>query len=316
MKKQPNFFIVGAPKAGTTSLYHYLRQHPEIYMSPLKEPNYFASEIRPENFGAEFQEWVQRETRELREYLCRPVLEQRFGGIVADWKDYLKLFEAVTAEKAIGEASVCYLWSRTAARNIFSAVPGAKLLMILRNPADRAFSQYLHAVTNGWVRESFRARIDVALGRGREPFGILNPFLEFGLYYEQVKRYLEFFPAANLRIYLFEDYQKQPGSVLADIFCFLDVDPSFEPNISQRHLEPRIPRSVKLAYWLKRYGIWEGVRKISPPAVRSAFRTVAFRKRESVLMDAEARKLLTVYYQDDVRQLSDLLCRDLNAWLS
>jgi hypothetical protein len=132
----PNFFVVGAPKAGTTSLYHYLDQHPQIFMSPIKEPNYFATEIRPENFGDELQPQVAEDLRELQEYLQGPMREKRFGGLVSQWDDYLRLFQSVETEKAIGEASVCYLWSKTAAANIRSRIPGAKIIMILRNPAE------------------------------------------------------------------------------------------------------------------------------------------------------------------------------------
>lgn len=316
MKALPNFFIVGAPKAGTTSLYHYLLQHPQIYMSPIKEPNYFAPEVRPANAGPAFQKRVSRDICELQEYLRRPVLSQRFGGIVSNWLDYLRLFEGAKGARAIGEASVFYLYSKMAARNIVARIPDSKILMILRNPADRAFAQYLHTVTNGLVRESFRTQIEIALRQSYEHFGILRPFLELGLYFEQVKRFLRFFPAANVRIYFFEDYQKQPLEMLVDIFRFLDVDPTFAPNLSQRHLEPRIPKLVTLAYFLKRYGIWQRAAALSPLALRSLFRMVAFRDRRSLAMGDEVRKWLIDYYRDDVGQLSDLLGCDLSAWLS
>src|SRR5579864_1438595 len=119
MIRLPNFFIVGAPKAGTTSLYHYLDQHPQIYMSPVKEPNYFASEVRLEGFSEEFREQAVTDIAQLRKYLDGPISEKRFGGLVAAWPDYLKLFKNVQGEQAIGEASVCYLWSESASRNIF-----------------------------------------------------------------------------------------------------------------------------------------------------------------------------------------------------
>ena len=156
MQPEPNFFIVGAPKAGTTSLYHYLDQHPQIYMSPIKEPNYFASEIRPENFCEELQPRVQRDQDELREYLRGPTFQKRFGGIVAEWSDYLRLFQNAGAENAIGEASVCYLWSQTAARNISAKIPSARIVMILRDPVERAFSQYLQMSASGLAPAAFQ----------------------------------------------------------------------------------------------------------------------------------------------------------------
>src|SRR5436853_5806169 len=92
-KRMPNFFVVGAPKAGTTSLYHYLDQHPEVYMSPIKEPNYFSSEVRPENLSEELQERSRNDLQAVKEYLRGPMSEKRFGGMVLEWEDYLRLFQ-------------------------------------------------------------------------------------------------------------------------------------------------------------------------------------------------------------------------------
>src|ERR1700741_136684 len=98
---QPTFFIVGAPKAGTDELYYHLDQHPEIYMSPLKEPCYFSEEIRPENFHPSLQKQVQTGISSLRKYLDDGMPYQRFGGMISEWSDYLKLFSRVSTEKAI-----------------------------------------------------------------------------------------------------------------------------------------------------------------------------------------------------------------------
>src|ERR1700722_13551212 len=130
MPNLPSFFIVGAPKAGTTSLYHYLDQHPEIFMSPIKEPNYFASEIRNENLAEELRELADKDLTEQREFLRGAMTEKRIGGMISEWADYLKLFQNARDEKALGEASVCYLWSRTAAENIRAKIPGAKIIMV------------------------------------------------------------------------------------------------------------------------------------------------------------------------------------------
>src|SRR3954468_25016760 len=104
-RRLPNFFVVGAPKAGSTSLYHYLDQHPQVYMCPIKEPNYFASEIRPNNVSEELQGRLRRDIDALKAYLNGPMSEHRFGGMVVEWEDYLKLFENFEEEIAIGEAS-------------------------------------------------------------------------------------------------------------------------------------------------------------------------------------------------------------------
>ena len=126
--KLPNFILAGAPKSGTTALYHYLRQHPQIYMSPIKEPCYFAAEIRPDNLTATHLQHIRRMSRKL---------PAPFGWLVSEWDDYVRLFQDVQHETAIGEASVAYLWSETAATNIASRLPDAKIIAVLRDPSER-----------------------------------------------------------------------------------------------------------------------------------------------------------------------------------
>jgi hypothetical protein len=315
-RRLPNFFVVGAPKAGTTSLYHYLGQHPEVYMSPIKEPNFFASEIRPENVSEELQERVRRDMNGVKAYLQGRMSENRFGGMVLEWEDYLKLFQNVKEEKAIGEASVLYLWSKTAAGNIFSRIPDAKIVIILRDPAERAFSQYLHGVTNGIIYESFRQHIYNGSRENNEKFRVGYPSLELGLYYEQVNRYLEIFPRENVRIFFFEDYRQRPARMLKELFCFLNVDSSFTPDMSRKDLEPQVPRAVVFAPFLKRYGVWQRFKELSPRIFRSQLRKIAFRKRRSLVMDSRDRAYLRDYYRDDILKLSNLLGRDLHHWLT
>src|SRR5215469_12354579 len=179
----PNFFIAGAPKAGTTSLYHYLDQHPQIYMSPIKEPSYFSLEIRLENFGPDMQELTRRDMPFLREYLDGPMTTKRWGGPITRWEDYLRLFRGVQEEAAIGEASVCYLWSETAPRHIAEKVPEAKILLILRDPTERAFSHYLHAVSGGITQGTFREYVELDLRCRNTKFTFRHPLLAYGRYY-------------------------------------------------------------------------------------------------------------------------------------
>jgi hypothetical protein len=311
----PNFFIVGAPKAGTTSLYHYLGQHPDVYMSPVKEPNYFAEEIRLGNISAQWQDWAQREDNALQLYLRGPMQEKRFGGIVSRWSDYLKLFENVNGEKAIGEASVCYLWSKTAARNIAASRPDAKILMVLRNPVDRAFSQYKQALASGLIGRSFREQVRKSLNNKSDQFELLNPFLEFGLYYEQVKRYTERFSAENLRICLYEDYKQAPARVTTDIFRFLAVDAQFFPDVSEKHLQVSLPRFNRVSFMLKKCGVWSSLKNIVPDDLVPIVKKWAVKNTHSVELDPGDRVQLSNYYRENVVQLSDLIKRDLSAWL-
>jgi hypothetical protein len=313
---QPDFFLVGAPKAGTTSLYHYLRQHPQIYMSPIKEPNYFASEIRIENVCSEMRDHARRDLEAMHKYLNGPMSKPRFGGMISEWDDYLKLFQHGRGARAVGEASVCYLWSRTAAANIFARVPQARILMVLRNPADRAFSEYWHSVNAGATRMSFRQAIETSLQRNRGQFDVFYPFLEFGLYYDQVRRYLDLFGKERVRIYVFEDeYRQRAPQMLAEILDFLGVDPSFTPDTSERRLQAQVPQSLTVNYLLKRHGLWEHLKSLCPEFLRRPLKKIVFKRSGGATMDAEDRAFLIAHYRDDIRKLETLLGRDLSGWL-
>jgi hypothetical protein len=272
----PNFFLVGAPKSGTTSLYHYLDQHPEIYMSRIKEPHYFSSEIRLENLSPKLRPRAETDARKLRAYLDGPMLEKKFGGPVSEWPDYLKLFRGAEGHKAIGEASVCYLWSESAATNIRSRIPDARIIGVLRNPVETAFSMYSQTFRGGALTCTFREAIEMGLTQRGGPIDLMHPFLDLGLYSEQVRRFLLNFPRERVRIYWYDDYQSDPGSTLADIFRFLEVAADFQPDMSKRYLESG---TVDLP------------------------------------MEPADRAFLTDFYREDIRKLVELLGRDLSGWL-
>jgi hypothetical protein len=272
----PNFFLAGAPKSGTTSLYHYLDQHPEIYMSPIKEPNYFASEIRMVRFSERLRSRAERDAKALQTYLAGPMREKRFGGLVTEWADYQKLFREAEGRKAIGEASVCYLWSESAATNIRRGIPDARIIVVLRNPVELLFSMYIHTLRSRAIELTFREAIEMALEQRGGAIDVMHPFLDFGFYYGQVKRLLENFSHDRLRIYWYEDYRADAARMLADIFRFLEVDSDFLPDMSQRYLEAGMP---------------------------------------NIVLGAADRAFLVHLYRDDIGQLAELMQRDLSQWL-
>ncbi|HEY1758336.1 MAG TPA: sulfotransferase domain-containing protein [Bryobacteraceae bacterium] len=312
---EPTFFIAGAPKAGTTSFYHQMDQHPQIYMSPIKEPCYFASELRIENFNEELRPRLRRESESLREYLRGPMTLKRFGGPVAEWEDYLLLFRNVRKEVAIGEASVSYLWSQTAAKNIAARIPDAKIILILRDPVDRAFSQYLQAVSSGLVHSSFREEIIANMNSRSGKFGVLNPFLEFGNYGAQVQRFLDVFSQDNVLIHIYEEMRTNPPDAMAETFRFLGVSAEFASASSARFMEPRVPRLMSAGYRLKKRGIWQSASRLIPERMRPALRRVIHRPRGSLMVDPKDRAYLRSHYREDILKLEQLLNRDLHFWL-
>ena len=312
----PNFFVAGTPKAGTTSFSQQLDSHPRIYMCPIKEPCYFASELRIENFTEAWQARLRSENESLREYLRGPMTSKRFGGPVVEWQDYLSLFRNVRAETAIGEASVSYLWSQTAARKIASLIPHAKIILLLRNPVDRAFSQYLQAVSSGLVRSSFRALIEAGTAPRSRQFDVLNPFLEFGMYSEQVRRYLDLFPRENLLIHIYEEMRRNPEEAMARTFQFLNVGVPEGTAPTARFMEPRVPRMLFLGYSLKKFGIWQKTGRMLPDSLRPVVRKAVNRPRASLKIAPEDRAFLQNHYREDILKLESLLQRNLRFWLA
>jgi len=182
----PNFFIVGAAKAGTTSLYAWLRQHPQVYMSPVKEPHYFSRDL---------------------------VENVRF--VIRKERDYLKLFRRAAGYKAIGEASASYLpFGRIVAERIKAAVPHARILIILRDPVERCFADYLMHVRTGREPRSFYEAL------------VKSPLSKVYIqrYAQPVSDYLGIFGKENVLVLMFEDLKSNPRGLLKQVAQFLDID--------------------------------------------------------------------------------------------
>jgi hypothetical protein len=313
--REPNFFIVGAPKAGTTSLYHYLDQHPDIYMSPIKEPCHFSTETRPENFEAGLRAHAIRIEEDVRKYLDGPMDEKRSGGIVSAWDDYLRLFSRATTQKAIGEASVNYLWSKSAAEGIASRIPQARIIMVLRSPADRAFSQYLHNLSDGHISQSFIDYVRASLRYSGEGLGIHEPFLEMGFYADQVQRYFDRFPQEQIGIWFYEETKLRPREFLREVLEFLKVDSSFIPDTSRRYNEPQIAKAVKSIQMIRRLGVLHSLQRITPTPIKTLVRSAIYKPSGSATMAPEDRALMLDFYRSDIHRLEAILKRDLGAWL-
>jgi hypothetical protein len=310
----PNYFIVGTGKAGTTSLHAYLSQHPQIYMSPVKEPCYFAAEIRGQNLSEPVRRHVGKQSFHLADVVNDGLPVKPLGWLAGDWDDYLRLFQGVRDETAIGEASAAYLWSETAAAAIRSRIPEAKIVMILRDPAERAFSHYLHQLAVGLTRSTFREHIKKCEHVSHEELSIWYPFLEIGLYSQQVKRYLDLFPHENVRIYWYEEVWPQQGRLLADLFAFLDVDATFCPDTTRKSHKRRAPRIPRAHHFFKKHRLWYPLKALIPGSLQPHVQKLLFRS-DSLTMEAGDRQYLVDYYRKDIGKLESLLGRDLSGWL-
>jgi hypothetical protein len=311
----PNFFIAGAPKAGTDALYYDLDQHPEIYMSPLKEPCYFSREIRLENFHPSVRTQMQRLSEDTRQYFEDGVPYKRFGGIVSSSRDYDQLFSRVTDQKAIGEGSVCYLWSKTAPYSIASDIPNARIIIVLMDPAERAFQQYLKSVSDGTVGHSFGKHLELAMNP-EAGINVYNPFLAFGSYTEQLRRYMKCFSPHQLNISLYEDLLADHSAWFSGLLSFLEVDNSFVPREVEVPSKPHASRFIAIQHALHLHKLRNVAVGTLPTSVKTFAKRVTYTKADKLPeLQSRDRATLIDYYRSDILQLQDLIRRDLSAWL-
>jgi hypothetical protein len=305
----PNFFIVGAAKSGTTALYHYLRQHPAIYMSPIKEPCFFAPEVV--DFNPRSRQLFESKRALMRAYLDGPMDEVRMGGFVLEWEQYVRLFRNVTKETAIGEASGSYLPSSTAPEAIRERIPAAKIVMMLRNPVDRVYSQYVAAAAEGITRRGF-AEWSRQQARKEEhhdpPFGPIW----IGRYAEHLGRFRSCFPPDQIRVCFYDDYKANPKAVLRDVFSFLGVDADYVVDTRIRHnvtLGPRFP-GLHAALVVR---LRPALARVLPRGIHRSL--VRWYRVEPARPSPDERKKVTEIYRQDIRELEVLTGRDLSGWL-
>ena len=308
MTTLPNFLILGAPKCGTTSLYAYLGQHPEVFMSFPKEPTFFGHEGEDGLFNGPGDNTGIYRTR-----------------MITNLDAYTALFNRVTTQKAVGEASTFYLYLPKAPLRIKKYVPDAKMFAVLRNPADRAYSNYLHLVRQ--VREpyTFTRALQEEPSRIKNNWNELWHYKSMGFYFEQVKRYYDMFGRSQVHIYLYEDFQKHPLSLMKEIFEILRVNSSFAPNISESYNVGYVPGSPTLVKgFYKTKALTQSLKKHIPQRlhwrVNRALAMVERAEHRNRVprppIQEEIRMSLLEDYREDILKLEELLQRDLSHWLS
>ena len=167
----------------------------------------------------------------------------------------------------------------------------------------------------GVIRCTFRQLIGDALRSNDAHFCSSWPLLEFGRYHELILRYMNVFPRSNIHISLYEDLERAPIALMADLYQFLDVQSNFECDVSQRHHKPSVPRFSGAAYFLKKWRLWSRFRAVVPRSLVGTARSLALRPHGSLVIDPADRTFLTDMYRDEIRKLEPLVNRDLSHWL-
>jgi hypothetical protein len=296
----PNLLIIGAAKAGTTSLHGYLQRHPQAYMSALKEPRYFAYD------------------GEVAESFAGPDASGLIEAIVKTQADYERLFDEAEDARVVGESSPAYLYSPTAPARIHKTVPSAKLVVALRDPAERAYSHWVDNVGAGWEPVlDFEQALDLADQRQRENWWRKWDYIGHGYYAEQLSRYLQLFPREQIKVLLFEDLKGDPDAVIRELLLFLELDPTLEHPGIRRENAGGVPRSRTLAAVASNpNALRTTARRLLPRSLRARVRReIAARNVHKPAMAPSARMRLVETYRRDIDLLADLIGRDLSSWL-
>lgn len=292
---RPDFFIVGAPKSGTTSMWAYLRAHPQIYMPRTKEPHRFGSDL----------EFTDRITDD----------------------EYIALFSGATPEQRIGEASVWYLYSERAALEIREFSPEARIIIMLRNPVDMIHSLHHEVAYQGTETiQDFEAALEAESDgprSGMMPFVVRPPkvvsYRSIGSYSSQVGRYLALFGARRVHVIIFEEFAGGTATVCEETLRFLEVDPTVVLDLPLLN-RSKGARSKTIHRLLHEPPprVRRVVRRLLPQRVRfevgAAIKNANRRHDPRAPMSRQLRSELIAHFAPDIERLEDLIGRDLSAW--
>jgi hypothetical protein len=297
MKTKPNFIIAGVARCGTTSLFHYLEQHPEIGMSKIKEPKYFSSldlELPQNGIGD----------------------KTVFSKVIVNEDSYDDLFSGLEKFKSVGEASSdCFYYHKAVIPRIKEKLGDVKMILCLRNPTERAFSAYNNLIRDSREYLNFRDGLNAEENRISENWDWMWYYKNGGLYSEAVKHFQNEFSA--VKIVFFEDLELKPKRVLTHLCEFLDVNPNVSIDYSTRYSHSGKPKSKlvslftsrknPLTFYLREFSLKFIPRKYLENIASSIF------KKDS--LDVEIEEELKSFFSKDIKELEVLTKRDLSSWL-
>ena len=299
----PNFLIVGAAKSGTTSVYEYLNDHPQVYMSPVKEPYFFSFVDKVPDFQGPFDEKTNKEE------------------IITSRAEYERLYDGVTNETAIGESSNAYLYLEGTAESIKKLVLDCKIVIILRDPVSRAFSHFLQHKMLGTEMLDFEEAIEKEDERKQKNWRWHYRYIDQGRDYWQVKRYLDVFGGEKVRVYLFDDLVGEPEQMMINLSEFLRIDPEFYRNYDFRRFnKPGLPKNQAMHHLIRHQNPVRKIAHVLTPLflrrwVVALIEKSNYKYDDKPTLDPGTRMKLKCLFESDIKKTAELIGRNLNMWL-
>jgi hypothetical protein len=297
----PSFLVIGAARSGTTSLHHYLGQHPDIYICPVNETNFFTLDA---DLPAADDPYL-RHMRSIYKWWVR------------DLAAYEQLFDGVSGEAAVGEVSPLYMQTLSAPRSIRRLLAYPKLIAVLRHPVDRMYAQLMGMRREGdESRTDLRAVVRAELERGVPEDAAFGSYIAASRYHHWLRGYFELFSREQIRIWLFDDFRASPATVMAEMFQFLGVDSTFAPDTSKRHNATGIIKGpVRRFIWTRSARLRRTLRPYLPGFIRHAGEPLFAGDLVKPPLDPNLRSELCELFRDEIGRLEDLIGRDLGHWL-
>ena len=288
----PNFFIVGAVKCGTTSLWAHLKKHPQVFLPDMKEPHFFLGPQPPPEPGDE-------------------IVEEHCAG---NEEAYHQLYENAVGYPAVGDASPSYLWEKDAPQRIHAVAPAARIVILLRDPVVRAHSRYLMNLELGTESGSFQEALRRDSSRARRLWWTARLYVEVGLFYEQVKRYFDTFGRDHVLVLFFDEFTKSPQQTLDRVTQHLGIGPlELSGAELAQPFNPYRRQRFGLLYRVATRIVSREIRqKLLPASVKHwlRFNSILYDTQKPPL-DDESRQYLQAIFEPDIRKLEELLGQKL-----
>ncbi len=302
VKPNINLFIVGAAKSGTTSLYNYLSQHPDFFSPRVKEPNFY-SDAESHNPAA---------------YLIPKKGQFYHNKIINDPAIYFDLFKEVENQKIVADSSPSYLWDQKSAERIYNDFPKAKIIILLRDPIQRAFSHFLMDLKDGnQSEENFKKALQNDAKTQPKVWGLSHLYTEIGYYYNQVKNYIDTFSSNQVKVILYKDFITNTEQNLKDICKFLNIDEKHIDLIDYKKIHnPYVVPKSKLSKRILTYKNKLGLLKVLVPKFVKEYlnNKMLFKQENKPKISTDDKTYLYTLFAKDIEQLEKLLQLDLTQW--
>ena len=289
MKPKVDFFIVGAAKAGTTSLYSYLNKHPEIEMSTIKEPDYFSNEF------------IEQQSLYYKKESIKSL--NKYHSLYSDTKNLIR-----------GEASVSYLFYEKVPKKIFKYNSRSKVIIMLRNPSDRAYSHYLMDKRLGFVRESFENIVHKKSTHKNSAL-FYQQYIELGQYAFQIKNYFDVYSKKNILIIDYDDFIYKSSEVMNKVCVFLNVENRSFSNTNKVYNKYTNPSNklVKVLYTFR--FLREFIGNFFSESLKIKIQALFFTDEKKPTLNSEIQIFLKEYYKVELEKLSKLLNQNYSKWI-